>query len=190
MSSRTHNRFPNLVIQQRDWEHPGNLTLEGRGIWLQNFHRTEETDSWRSETKPCVYQDPGERISVPTRDWASLAFECPGVSSGGVGQQCLLWGQFSSVAQSCLTLCDSMNHSTSGLPAHHQLLDSTQTHVYCIGDAIQTSNPLSSPSPPALNPYRHQGLFKWISFSHQVAEVLQFQLQHQSYQRTLRADLL
>ena len=60
--------------------------------------------------------------------------------------------QFSSVTQSCPTLCDPMNRSTPGLPVHHQLLELTQTHVHRVGDAIQPSHPLSSPSPPALNP--------------------------------------
>ena len=68
--------------------------------------------------------------------------------------------QFSSVAQSCPTLCDPMNYSTPGLPVHHQLLESTQTHVHWVGDAIQPSHPLSSPSPPTLNLSPHQGLFK------------------------------
>ena len=68
--------------------------------------------------------------------------------------------QFSSVAQSCPTLCDPMNHSTPGLPVHHQLPEFTQTHVHRVGDAIQPSHPLSSPSPPAPNPSRHQGLFQ------------------------------
>ena len=89
--------------------------------------------------------------------------------------------QFSSVTQSCPTLCDPMNCSTPGLPVHHQLLESTQTHVRRVSDAIQPSHPLSSPSPPALNLSQHQGLFKWVSSSHQVAKVLEFQLQHQSY---------
>ena len=88
--------------------------------------------------------------------------------------------QFSSVAQSCPTLCDSMNCSMPGLPVHHQLLESTQTHVHWVGDAIQPSHPLSSPSSPALNLFQHQGLFKWVSSLHQVAKVLEFQLQHQS----------
>ena len=79
-----------------------------------------------------------------------------------------------------------MNLSTPGLPVHHQLLEFTQTHVHCVGDAIQPSHPLSSPSPPALNLSQHQGLFKWVSSSHQVAKVLEFQLQHQSFQWTPR----
>ena len=98
--------------------------------------------------------------------------------------------QFSSVAQSCPTLCNPMNHSMPGLPIHHQLLDSTQTHVHWVSDAIQPSHLLLSPSPPALNPSQHQGLFKWVSSLHQVAKVLEFQLQHQSFQWTPRTDLL
>ena len=89
--------------------------------------------------------------------------------------------QFSLVAQSCLTLCDPMNHSTPGLPVHHQLPEFTQTHVHRVGDAIQPSHPLSSPSPPALNLSQGQGLFQRVSSSHQVAKVLEFQLQHQSF---------
>ena len=88
--------------------------------------------------------------------------------------------QFSSVAQSCPTLCDPMNCSTPGLPVHHQLPEFTQTHAHRVGDAIQPSHPLSSPSPPAPNPSQHQGLFQWINSSHEVAKVLEFQLQHQS----------
>ena len=100
------------------------------------------------------------------------------------------WVQFSSVAQSCPTLCDPMNHSMPSLPVHHQLPESTQTHVHLVSDAIQPSRPLSSPSPPALNLSQHQGLFKWLSSLHQVAKVLEFQLQNQSFQWTPRTDLL
>ena len=90
--------------------------------------------------------------------------------------------QFSSVAQSCLSLCDSMDCSTPGLPVHHQLPEFTQTHIHWVGDAIQPSHPLLSPSPPTFNLSQHQGLFQWVSSSHQVAKVLKFQLQHQSFQ--------
>ena len=83
-----------------------------------------------------------------------------------------------------------MNCSTPGLPVHHQLLEFTQIHVHRVGDAIQPSHPLSSPFPPALNLSQHHGLFKWVSSSHQVAKVLEFQLQHQSFQWTPRTDLL
>ena len=98
--------------------------------------------------------------------------------------------QFSSITQSCLTLCDPMNRTMSGLPVHHQLLESTQTHVHRVGDAIQPSHPLSSPSPPATNPSQHQGLFQWVNSAHEVAKVLEFQLQHQSFQWKPRTDLL
>ena len=98
--------------------------------------------------------------------------------------------QFSSVAQSCLTLCDPMNRSTPGLPAHHQLPEFTQTHVHRLGDAIQPSHPGSSPSPPAPNPSQHQSLFQSVNSSHEVAKVLELQLEHHSFQRNPRADLL
>ena len=84
--------------------------------------------------------------------------------------------QFSSVAQSCPTLCDRMNRSTPGLPVHHQLPKFTQTHIHRVSDAIQPSHPLSSPSPPAPNPSQHQSLFQWVNSSHEVAKVLEFQL--------------
>ena len=96
----------------------------------------------------------------------------------------------SSIIQSCPILWDPMNGSTTGLPVHHQLPESTQTHAHWVGDAIQPSYPLSSPSPPALNLSQHQGLFKWVSSAHQVAKALEFQLQHQSFQWTPRTDLL
>ena len=98
--------------------------------------------------------------------------------------------QFSSVTQSCLTLCDPMNRSTPGLPVHHQLPEFTRTHVHRVSDAIQPSHPLSSPSPPAFSLSQRQGLFKWVNSSHQVTKVLEFQLQHQSFQWTFRTDLL
>ena len=97
--------------------------------------------------------------------------------------------QFSSVTLSCPTLCDPMNCSTPGLPVHHQLPESTETHVHWVGDAIQPSHPLSFPSAPALNPSQHQGLFKWVSSSHQWPKY-QFQLWNQSYQGTPRTHLL
>ena len=84
--------------------------------------------------------------------------------------------QFSSVAQSCPTLCDPMNRSTPGLPVQHQLLEFTQTHVHRVRDAIQPSQPWSSPSPPAPNPSQHQSLFQWVNSLHEVAKVLEFHL--------------
>ena len=91
---------------------------------------------------------------------------------------------FSSVAQLCPTLCDPMNRSTPGLP-FRQLPEFTQTH-----DAIRPSHPLSSPSPPAPNPSQYQGLFQWVNSLHEVAKVLEFQLQHQSFQWIFRVDFL
>ena len=90
--------------------------------------------------------------------------------------------QFSSVPQSCLTLCNPMDCSTPGLPVHYQLPEIAQTHVHLVSDVIQPSRLLSSPFPPAFNLSQHQGLFKWLSSSHQVAKVLELQLQHQSFQ--------
>ena len=82
--------------------------------------------------------------------------------------------QFSSVPQSCPTLCDPMNRSTPGLPVHHQLPDFTETHVHRVSDAIQPSHPLSSPSPLAPSPSQHQSLFQWVNSSHEVAKVQEF----------------
>ena len=101
----------------------------------------------------------------------------------------MLWDQFSSGAQSCETLCDPRDCCTLGFPVLHQLLEPTQTHVRQVSDAIQPSHPLSSPS-PAFNLSQHQGLFKWISSSHQVGNLLEFQLQHQSFQWVFRTDFL
>jgi len=94
----------------------------------------------------------------------------------------------SSVAQSCPTLCNPMDCNTPGLLVHRQLPEFTQTHVHWVMDDIQPSHPLSSPSPPGFKLSQQQGLFKWVSYSHQMAKVLEFQLQHQSFQCILRTD--
>ena len=94
-----------------------------------------------------------------------------------------------SVAQLCLTLCNPMDCSMPGFPVLHHLLELVQTHVRCIGDAIQPSHPLLCLSLPAFNLSQHQGLFKWVGSSHQVAKVLELQLQHQSFQRVFSVDL-
>ena len=95
-----------------------------------------------------------------------------------------------SVAQLCPTPCDPMDCSTPGFPALHHLPEFAQTHVYWVGDAIQPSHPLSSPSPLAFNLSQHQGLLQWVSSSHQVAKILELQLQHQSFQWIFRVDFL
>ena len=104
-------------------------------------------------------------------------------------KSCVFLVQFSS-AQLCLTLCDPVDCSMPGFPVHHQLLELTQTHVHWVSDAIQPSHPLSFPFPPAFTFSQHQGLFRWVSCLHQVAKVLEFQLQHQSFQWTFRTDFL
>ena len=101
-----------------------------------------------------------------------------------------IWSvQFSSVTQSCLTLCDPVNRSMPGFRVHHQLPEFTQTHVHRVSDAIQPSHPLSSPSPPTRNPSQQQGLIQWVNTSHEVAKVLEFHLQHQSFQWKPKTDL-
>ena len=97
---------------------------------------------------------------------------------------------FSSVTQSCPTLCDPTDCSTPGLPTCQQLPELTQTQVYRISDGIQPSHLLSSPFPPAFNLPSIKGLFQWVSSSHQVAKVLEVQLQHQSFQWIFRTDFL
>ena len=100
------------------------------------------------------------------------------------------FSQFSSVAQLCPALCNPMDCSTSGFPVHHQLLEPIQTHLHHVSDAIQSSHPLLSPSPPTFSLFQHQGLFQWFDSSYQVAKVLEFQVQHQSFQWMFRTDFL
>ena len=87
-------------------------------------------------------------------------------------------------------LCNPMDSSMPGFPVHHQPLELAQSHVHRVSDAIQPSHPLSSASPPAFNLSQHHGLFQWVSSLHQVAKVLELQLQHQPFQRTFRTDFL
>ena len=95
----------------------------------------------------------------------------------------------SSVAQMCQTFCDPMDYSTPGFPVHHQFPEVAQTHGHRVSDAIQSSHPLSSPS-PVFDLSHHQGLFQRVSSSHQVAKILAFQLQHHSFQWIFRTDFL
>ena len=116
-------------------------------------------------------------VTILGKDVVVLRYHFPGVLSMGFPRQ-EHWsglpfpppGGRCSVAQSCPTLCDPMNRSTPGLPVHHQLLESTQTHVHWVSDAIQLSHPLSSPSPPAFNLSQHQGLFRWVSSLHHMVK--------------------
>ena len=108
------------------------------------------------------------------------------------GENLFCWVGLCSVqfSRSVSNLLRPMNHSTLGLPVHHQLPEFTQTHVHRVSDAIQPSHPLSSPSPPAPNPSQHQGLFQWVNSLHDVAKVLELQLQHQSSQGIFRTNFL
>ena len=130
-----------------------------------------------------------DRGASDPKDIESYRWELKIPWKGGVTRQNCWGSQFSSVTQSCPTLCNPMNHSMPGLPVHHQIPESTPTHAHWVSDAIQLPHPLSSPSPPALNLSQHQGLFQWVNSSHQVAKVLEFRLQHQSFQWTPRPDL-
>ena len=131
-------------------------------------------------------------------DWSNLA--CTHTSSRWFGiidtalRNEYLWENagvsVSSVAQSCLTLWDPMDWSTPGFPVHHQLLELAQTLVHWLGDAIQPSHCLLSPFPPAFNLSQHSGSIQWVSSSHQEAKVLEFQLQHQSFQWLSGTDFL
>ena len=103
---------------------------------------------------------------------------------------CMFNSIISSVTQSCPTLCNPMDCSMPGLPVYHQLPEFTQTHVHWVGDASQLTHPLSSTSPPAFNLLQHQDFFQGVSSSHQVAKVLELQLQHQSFQWIFRNDFL
>ena len=135
---------------------------------------------------PMDYSPPGFFVHGISQarllEWVAISFPRdlpdPGIKPTSLSHQGIPYYiiQFSSVAQSCPTLCDPMDCNTPGLPVHHQLPEFTQTHVHWVGDAIQPSHPLSFPSPPAPNPSQHQSLFQWVNSSHEVAKVLEFQL--------------
>ena len=137
--------------------------------------------------------DPWVRKTPWRRKWQPVLVFLPGKSHG---QENLAdyspWGRervlHSSVAQSCLTLCDPTDCSIPGFPVHHQLPELAQTHVHRVNDAIQPSHPLSSPSHPTFNLSHHQDFFQWVSSSHQVAKVLESLLQHQSFQWIFRTE--
>ena len=179
---------------RREWrtEEPGVLqSMESQSrVWLSSW---ATTNKWR-DTVSWV-----RRLNtVVSSPWNDLNIWCSPVKIPvGFFVKCdkvvlkFIWKipQFSSVALWCPTL-HPMNRSMPGLPVHHQLPEFTQTHAHRVGDAIQPSHPLLSPSPPAPNLSQHQGLFQWVNSSHEVATVLEFQLQHQSFQGTSRTDLL
>ena len=100
----------------------------------------------------------------------SLGWEDPPEKGKAAPSSVLAWRELSSVAQSCPTLCNPVDYSTPCFPVHYHLLELAQTYVHWVGDAIQPSHPLTSPSPPAFNLTQHQGLFQWVGSLHQVAE--------------------
>ena len=165
--------------QINTWKFNHLLLFPGAPSSVQ-FSRSVVSDSLRPHESqharpPCPSPSPGVHSdSCPSS-------QSYGFSSGHVWmweldyeESCSV--QFSSVVQSCLTLCDPMNRSTQGLTVRHHLPEFTQTHVHRVSDAIQPSHPWSSPSPPAPNPSQHQSLFQWVNSSHEVAKVLELQL--------------
>ena len=157
--------------------------------------------SWEKERLP-VTEGPQKMIPTGKNKWLLISYGewcqiCDLLRRFNFGTRDQAWSlksfcisQFSSVTQSCLTLCDPMDHSTPGLPVHHQLPEFTQTHAYRVSDAIQPSHPLLSSPPPAFNLSQHQGLFKWVSSLYHMAEILELQLQHQFFQLIFRTDFL
>ena len=143
-----------------------------------------ESRGWRSLAHLCVPR--------PSPDiWYVVGLQSGSRSTGSGSSGFRYLGLlFCSVAQSCLTFCDPMDFSTPGLPIHHQLSEFTQTHVHGVGDAIHPSYPLLSASSPTFSLSQHQGLFQWVSSSHQIAKVLEFQLQLQSFQWMFRTYFL
>ena len=159
--------------------------------WFQHDHKvTVNTTVWYCHKDKIINQ--WKRIQSPAKPshvWSNDFWQGGKIIQGGkdsIPQNGA--GRTWHLTQSCLTPHDPMDCSTPGLPVHHQLPESTQTHVHWVGDAIQPSHPLLIPSPPIFNLSRHQGLFKWGSSSHEVAKVLEFQLRHQSFHQIFRTD--
>ena len=158
-------------------------------------HQLLPNSQWHCLVREQRYSMSTRTLVLPTFALALLAAWAASSSHVLLSSENSIWSslpphQFSSVAQLCLTLCDPMACSNPSLPVHHQLPEFTQTHVHWVSDAIPQSHPPLSPSPPTFNLSQHQGLFKWVSSSHQVAKGLEFQLQHQSLQWIFRTDFL
>ena len=170
-------------VDNRGWD--GWVASPTRWTWVW-----VSSGSWWWTGRPGVLQSMG--LQRVRHDWAT---ELNWIISKLIERhmkRCstLLIIQFSSVAQSYLTIYNPMNCSTPGLPVPHQHSELTQTHVHRVSDAIKPSHPLSYPSSPAFNFPQHQGLSQWVNISHQVAKVLEFQLQYQPFQWIFRTDFL
>ena len=165
--------------------------LSSSEMWSSLFLGSETgMDVWWQGNTLEIKDEPSQKNSFwnfwffPCLEWESKMWRLSShLTNSGIKVACqrlrksnISSVQFSSVTQSCLTLCDPMNCSTPGLPVHHQLSEFTQTNVHRVSDAIQPSHPLSSPSPPAPNPSQHQSLFQWVNSLYEVAKVLEFQL--------------
>ena len=153
-------------------------------FWFKQINsKMSSWDKWRNLYINCSYSLFQESLALQTD---SLLSEPPGKP---IYRLIVKY----SVQFSCPVVSDSLQHhglQYARLPCHHQLPKLAQTHVYRVSDAIQPSHPLSPPSPPTFNLSQHQGLFQWVSPPHPVANVLEFQLQHQSFQWIFRADFL
>ena len=162
--SHSHS-FSILTIAVTCWEHTMGCTFTfTQGL---SFGLTDREGRQAVRCSKCLWKDHLTNDEIGTGGYIpQLPLSSIRISSV----------QFSSVTQSCPTLCNPMNHSTPGLPIYHQLPKFTQTHVHQVSDAIQASHPLLYPSPPAPNPSQHQSLFQWVNSSHEVAKVLEFQL--------------
>ena len=163
-------------------EEPGRLWSTGRRV-------RHDWSDWAQQTAQHSTRSLRNRICIEEMINPSLLYQCLLTLElvFSVSHYIFLGYQFSSVA--CVWLCSPMSCTTPGFPVHHQLPELVQTHVHWVGDAIQPSHPLSSPS-PAFNLSQHRGLFQWVSSSHQVAKVLEFQLQFQSFQWIFSTDFL
>ena len=167
------SKFPKNNLGKHCW---GYVTLRGHAS-LKTTLISEDRWSRCNPVLGVLFLSMKNGIDKPkSGHWEYTATRCHSISS--VQSLSRFW------------LCNPMDCSTPGLPVHHQLLEFTQTHVHWVGDGIQPSHPLSSTSPPAFNLSQHQGLFQWVHSSHQVAKVLDFQLQHQSFQWIFRTDLI
>ena len=163
------------------WQEKG--TTEDEIVWWYHWLNGRElanSRSWWWTGRPDMLQSMGsKRVG---HDWATeLNWTVIMYLHLEFLQNFISYSSVNSITQSCPTLCDPIYCSTPGLPVHHKLPEFTQTHVHWVGDAIHPSHPLLSPSHPAFNLSQHQGLFQWVSSSHQVPKVLEFQLQHQSF---------
>ena len=143
-----------------------------------------------SDSQICSGGSDGKKFTCNVGDLGLNSVCCEDTLEEGMTNLTSILVQFSSVTQSCPNLCNPMDCSTPGLPIHQELPDFTQSHVHWVSDAIQPPHPLSSPFPSAFNLSQKQGLFKSVSSTHQVAKVLEFQLQHQSFQWIFRTDFL